>query len=153
MIRALMITAAGLCVLLSACGVKEIPPETTSEPPTPIAVESIPSPQEQSISPVAPSDDPFGANVPLTGAEPSVPPTGDADLGPPSEAPEGVSEESGSSRKTIESVARVIRGTIGADDDEEGESKGSIFRSIGRALTKGAQKAATSSDEAESSEE
>lgn len=151
--RALMITAAGLCMTLGACNSKEAPSDAATLTPAPIAANPS-SPQPEQTTSSDPDTDPFGGRVDPFEPKPtpSNPDAEPASSGPPVEGPGNASEGSGSSRETIESISRVIRGTIGADDDE-GESKGSIFRSIGRALTKGAQEAASSREEAEPSDE
>ena len=67
---------------------------------------------------------------------------------PPTEsfsaAEEPVPTDSTSAEDVLRSVARVLKGAVEGDNAEEGESTGSIFGSIGRALSKGFQEAAAS---------
>lgn len=68
-----------------------------------------------------------------------------------STANEPVPANSSSAQDVLNSVARVLKGAVeGGDTEDEGQSTGSIFGSIGRALSKGFQEAAAEENDAKS---
>lgn len=152
--RALIITAAALCVTLAACSSKE-PPPATDVPTVGSPADMVP-PGTDDLNASSTGQDPFGGN----GGDPfgGDPPADDNDpfaktasqaenAAQPAADGEDVSDEDSTSATDVfESVGRVINKTLGTEEGEE-KSKGSIFGSIGRALTKGAQEAATAKDE------
>ena len=145
----LLAILAAFCFTVGACskntatseapaGLSEpanIEPEVILEPATELA-------PEPAVVPAANlEDDPFGEIPEPVKPTPAPPVAAEAADEPP--APP---EDSVSAAEVMDSVGRVLRRTIGADE-ESAESKGSIFRSIGRALTKGAQEAASAERE------
>ena len=133
--RALLAILALFCFTIGACSKNSASSEAPTSQPNPVTIEP------PVASPEILEDDPFG-EVPEPREPAPAPPVG----AEATDNPEPPPEESASPAEVMDSVGRVLRRTIGADEDEA-ESKGSIFRSIGRALTKGAQEAASADRE------
>jgi hypothetical protein len=138
--RALLAILAVFCITVGACSKNNATSESPSSQPNSVTIE----PAEPVVSGGTLEDDPFGEVPEPRKPAPALPVVAEA-----TDNPEALPADSTSAAEVMDSVGRVLRRTIGADEDEA-ESKGSIFRSIGRALTKGAQEAASAEpDEAE----
>lgn len=116
------------------------------------------STSEAEVSPVAPT--PIPDSPPVVAADQAVEQAEPAPVSPPAEPdftldpapapptkfsslpPEESSAEPSSVEDVFKSVARVLQGAVeGTNDETDASSQGSVFGSIGRALSKGFQEA------------
>jgi len=127
-------------LLLPACSFQSSTPEAevSSVAPTPIP----------DSPPVAAADREIERVEPAVGSSPSEPEFRlDPAPAPPAQSSSSPAEESSAKTSSAEdafkSVARVLQGAVEGADDEAGKgSTGSVFGSIGRALSKGFREAA-----------
>ena len=124
------------------------------------------STSEAEVSPVAPT--PIPDSPPVAAAEQALEQTSPAPVSPPAEPeftldpapapptesssfpPQESSAEPSSVEDVLNSVARVLQGAVeGSEDDTGARSQGSVFGSIGRALSKGFQEAAAGENAAD----
>lgn len=146
--RSLLAILAAFCLTVGACSKNTETSESPAVQPKPVTIEPEGLTEPRVVPAGTVEDDPFG-EIPEPVEPAPAPPTEAEATADSSEAP---AEESASAAELMDSVGRVLRRTIGAGEDEA-ESKGSIFRSIGRALTKGAQEAASAEAEAPKDED
>jgi hypothetical protein len=127
-------------LLLPACNFRSSTSEAEVAPVAPTPVPDSPpvaaadeTMEQATPTPVSPSVDPE-----LT-FDPAPAPPSESSSFPPQETP---SESSTSAEDVLNSVARVLQGAVEGSEDETGaRSQGSVFGSIGRALSKGFQEA------------
>ena len=143
--RSLLFSLSAISLLLvPACNFRSSTSETEVAPVAPAPIPDPPPVAPDSASaqlepaPVSPP-----ANA-LTLDPAPVPPAESSSL--PPEAP---STPPSSAEDVLNSVVRVLQGALEGADDETGEqSEGSVFGSIGRALSKGFQEAAANEEAA-----
>ncbi|MEX0819242.1 MAG: hypothetical protein WD070_06605 [Pirellulaceae bacterium] len=141
--RSFMFSFAAVSLLfLPACNIQSSTPEAEIAPvdATPIPG-SAPTPvtDEVATSDEPAADDPMAEPKLTLDPAPTPPPT-DSE---PALQEESLSTERSSAEDTFQSVARVLRNAVAGETDEaEAHSNGSVYGSIGRALSKGFQEAA-----------
>ena len=127
-------------LLLPACTFQTSTSEAEVSPAAPIPISDAP--------PVAAAEETIEQVTPEPVSPPPEPKlTLDPAPAPPSEsssfAPQESSPAPSSAEDVLNSVARVLQGAVeGSNDETGGSSQGSVFGSIGRALSKGFQEAA-----------
>jgi hypothetical protein len=140
------------CVAMVACSKSNPASQSPPIQPRPVAIEPAPVTTPPVVSQGELKDDPFapfGEDPQPVEPAPAAPAADDStNTAEGTDAAPLPPEESASAAEVMDSVGRVLRRTIGADKDEA-EAKGSIFRSIGRAFTKGAEAAASGQSEAQ----
>lgn len=141
--RSLMLSFTAVSLLfLPACNFQSSTSEAEIAPAdaTPIP-DSTPIPATDEV---ATSDEPEDAD-PMAEPKLTLDP---APAPPPSDSEPAIQEDSpaterSSAEDVFQSVARVLRSAVAGDTDEaEADSNGSVYGSVGRALSKGFQEAA-----------
>ncbi len=133
--------------LIAGCRVKSNDAASEAASPDPIPIQDNeriddPPPAPESYQPLErPAQLPIISSIPDDSNEDPAPM-------PPLDGTQGNDEQDQRSAKAaFDSVARVLQGAIAGQDEETGEpAKKSVFGSVGRALMKGFQEAATSEE-------
>ena len=129
-------------LLLPACNFRSSTSEAEVSPlaPTPIPDSPPVGSADQEIERVEPAAA-SSPSEPELSLDPAPAPPSESSSSPPLES----SAKTSSAEDAFKSVARVLQGAVeGADDETDPGSKGSVFGSIGRALSKGFQEAVAS---------